>query len=246
MGWGDLHPTSPTTLHHHFKQHIRTATQYPQARCPSTARYTKQLQDPPQSNFTRNDPNRIIPPRRTLTRASRRTTRRTGATTTFAATTPGAHSDASIPNIRHNGPNTRRACGEAAINPAISGSANRPRICPAKQAASPGTNGNNHPNPRGNPGLATRAARTPHPAQRPRHLPHHQPPRLKPRQQPPYPPIHPPHPLPDQQDHRGPHHPCRNTRRHSPPQPLKRGRKPISNGDGTRNCHAQTMNKLRT
>jgi hypothetical protein len=154
-------PPSHPTRHHNFKEHITAATQHLQARCPSTARHPKQRQNPAHSNFTRNDPSRITPPRRTLTSASRRTTRRTGATTTFAATTPGAHSDSAIPNIRHNGPNTRRACGEAAINPAISGSANSPRICPAKQAASPGTNGNNHPNPRGNPGLATRAARTP-------------------------------------------------------------------------------------
>ena len=55
----------------------------------------------------------------------------------------------SIPSIRHSGANTRPACGEAASNATISGSASTACNCPAKHAASEGTSGNNHPNPRG-------------------------------------------------------------------------------------------------
>lgn len=55
----------------------------------------------------------------------------------------------SIPNIRHNGRNTLRACGTAPISAAISGSASTPASCEANPAALAGIRGNSQPNRRG-------------------------------------------------------------------------------------------------
>jgi len=76
----------------------------------------------------------------------------------------------------------------------------------------------------------------------PDRAPNQKPPRLKPRQHPQHTPLHQPNPLPDQHDHCSRHRPPQNPRSHSPAQPLKGHRKPLSRARYPDDIHERSKN----